>query len=128
MLLGFSSVSYFLALLFQFVEPTKLRSWLGSNKFVGGDPASKRANGQMVAELGGNLFVFGGTSGSSNLNDLHIYYPRTKTWVDVSAFVQGDTPSARMSFAFCAALDKLFLFGGRTTQSKPFVAFDAFQH
>ena len=93
----------------------KRRSWLSSGIFVEGQAPAGRATGQCLAELGGKIYIFGGTAGSSYRNDIQIFQPQSRTWVDLSNTVQGDIPSPRYAHAFISSNDKLFLFGGRSS-------------
>jgi len=95
------------------IEAKKLKSWLGSNKFVHGDKPDGRADAQFV-ELGGVLYLFGGSQASEFRNDLHIYYSTTRRWLDVSKIVQGVPPSPRYGHAFIGFAGQLYLFGGRS--------------
>jgi hypothetical protein len=97
---------------------TKLRLWLDSNQFVEGKPPTGRATAQFLSELHGKLYVFGGTKGSEYLNDMHVYHPESRTWVDVTSHLQGSVPSPRYGHAFISALNKLYLFGGRSSAGK----------
>jgi hypothetical protein len=98
----------------EMLDSAKLRAWLGSDRFVEGQNPAGRATGQIQAELRGKLYVFGGTKGSEYLNDLLIYHPRSRTWVDITDHVKGSTPSPRYGQAFISANDKIYLFGGRS--------------
>ena len=121
-----------LTMLLGLASGQKQRSWLGSSMFVQGQAPVGRATGQCLAELGGKLYVFGGSAGANYLNDLSVYQPQTRTWTVLSNYVLGDTPSQRYGQAFIAAADKLFVFGGRSatglapipTRSLPYPAPD----
>ena len=102
-----------------YTRGVKLRSWLGSSKFVEGQEPVGRAQAQTLAELNKKLYVFGGYAGSIYLNDLHYYQPRTRTWADLSNHVLGDIPSPRYGHAFISAIDQLFVFGGRSNAGRP---------
>ncbi len=107
--------SLVLLILLSGIQGAKLRSWLGPNMFVEGRAPAVRGIGQILAEDQEKVYVFGGTAGSTYLNDLHIYYSKSRTWADVSKHVQGMIPAPRYGHAFIAAMDKLYLFGGRST-------------
>ena len=107
-------VSFFLAN----VESTKWRSWLGQNTFVDGTSPAGRKGGQIMTTLNEKLYLFGGAEGSGYLNDLHIYYIKSRTWVDVTDKVQGIPPSPRQGHAFKAQEGKLYLFGGVSTTGR----------
>ena len=110
-----ATIAFYLAVLLSFVDGVKLRSWLGSSMYVEGDTPVGRSVGQNVAELHGKIYVFGGTTGSSYLNDLHFFLPQRRTWTDLSSYVLGEQPSPRYAHALGAAQNKLFVFGGRST-------------
>ncbi len=95
-------------------ESVKLRSWLGSSKFVEGKAPEGRKGGQIMTLLHDKFFLFGGASASGSFNDLHIYHLSSRTWIDVTDYVQGVAPSPRQGHAFKSLSEKLYMFGGRS--------------
>ena len=93
----------------------KLQSWLGTNIFVKGAAPAGRATGQLLSELRGNLYVFGGSTGTQYLNTLNIFFTKSRAWVDLSDKVQGAPPTARYAQSFHAIGGKLYVFGGRSS-------------
>ena len=111
----FPSFLFFaLVLIFSSSKAQKSQSWLASNTFVDGPAPQGRANAQVLASIGDNIYVFGGTTNSKYLNDLSIYFPSTRRWVDLTGIVEGLPPSPRYGHAFIASCGKLLLFGGRS--------------
>ena len=70
-----------------------------------------RNNAVMVAGSDGNLYLFGGYTGSVAAGDFFTYNPATHTWTSIPA--TSDTPPPRMKHGLVATLDgKLLLIGG----------------
>ncbi|EFJ04618.1 hypothetical protein SELMODRAFT_432245 [Selaginella moellendorffii] len=62
--------------------------------------------------VGSKLYVFGGTNGTSLLNDLFVLDNTTNTWGKPDVF--GDVPASREGHSTSLIGDNLFVFGGYT--------------
>ncbi|EFJ08825.1 hypothetical protein SELMODRAFT_428626 [Selaginella moellendorffii] len=67
--------------------------------------------------VGSKLYVFGGTNGTSPLDDLFVLDNATKTWGKPDVF--GDVPTLREGHRTSLIGDKLFMFGGCGKSSDP---------
>jgi N-acetylneuraminic acid mutarotase len=64
--------------------------------------------------IDGKMYIFGGHTGSSYLNDLHVYDPASRTWTNLSYPLFGSAPSSRLYHMAFAAYGKLWIYGGNT--------------
>ncbi|EFJ04190.1 hypothetical protein SELMODRAFT_432643, partial [Selaginella moellendorffii] len=67
--------------------------------------------------VGSKLYVFGGTDGTSPLNDLFVLDTTTNTWGKPDVF--GDVPAPREGHSTSLIGDNLFVFGGCGKSSDP---------
>ncbi|EFJ04563.1 hypothetical protein SELMODRAFT_432297 [Selaginella moellendorffii] len=67
--------------------------------------------------VGSKLYVFGGTNGTSLLNDLFVLDTATTTWGKPDVF--GDVPASREGHSASLIGDNLFVFGGCGKSSDP---------
>ncbi|CAI5502357.1 unnamed protein product [Closterium sp. Naga37s-1] len=76
---------------------------------IKGTPPSPR-DSHTSTVVGSRMFVFGGTDGSSGLNDLYMLDTSTNTWTRLAA--QGDVPAAREGHAAARVEGLVYVFGG----------------
>ena len=96
------------------VDSIKLRSWLGSDQFVAGVAPVGRECGQLMIVIKDKLYIFGGNEAAGFLNDLHIYHLTSRTWIDITASVQGIPPSPRYGQLCATVENKFYVFAGRS--------------
>ncbi|KAH9555526.1 hypothetical protein CY35_08G118200 [Sphagnum magellanicum] len=80
-----------------------------SKPIVKGTPPTARDSHTCTA-VGNNLYVFGGTDGTSPLGDLHVLDTVSNTWSTPQT--QGDAPSAREGHSAAAIGKCIYVFGG----------------
>ncbi|XP_054822682.1 tip elongation aberrant protein 1-like [Prosopis cineraria] len=89
------------------VFDTVTQTW--SQPLIKGTPPTPRDSHSCTA-VGDNLFVFGGTDGTSPLRDLHILDTSSHTWI--SPNIRGEGPEAREGHSSALVGKRLFIFGG----------------
>ncbi|KAI9117247.1 hypothetical protein K1719_011413 [Acacia pycnantha] len=89
------------------VFDTATQTW--SQPVIKGTPPTPRDSHSCTA-VGDNLFVFGGTDGTSPLRDLHILDTSSHTWI--SPYIRGEGPEAREGHSSALVGKRLFIFGG----------------
>ncbi|XP_024542305.1 rab9 effector protein with kelch motifs [Selaginella moellendorffii] len=78
-------------------------------------PSPRDSHSSMA--VGSKLYVFGGTNGTSTLDDLFVLDNATNTWGKPDVF--GDVPAPREGHSASLIGDNLFVFGGCGKSSDP---------
>ncbi|EFJ04664.1 hypothetical protein SELMODRAFT_432203 [Selaginella moellendorffii] len=107
-----------------FVSPfAKLCSMISENRldafqtFAGNKSTGIRLRSHSSTAVGSKLYVFGGTDGTSPLDNLFVLDTATNTWGKPDVF--GDVPAPREGHSTSLIGDNLFVFGGCGKSSDP---------
>lgn len=93
-------------------DPAAGGSWTDLSIPGGGTPPSARYS-HTALTIDDKMYIFGGSDGGSNLNDLHVYDPAGGgTWTDLSTRAGGTPPSARLTHSAVPIEGKMYVFGG----------------